>query len=251
MTTVQEERFYHGELPCRPSQASNQAIEECVELVEDYLILPRCPENISLFPQEQLAENMFVKRPTFEGLLQPGRNRPLDQSHILKEIQLLELLRDYPHRNLKIYHGCIVRDGWITGLVLSKHDRTLSDVLIEMSENKLPSISLRQHWLRGVFAGMGHLHALGYAHNDINPMNVLIDAHGNAVLIDLDSCAKFGEVVDKWGTSGWEGPDACKSSEANDAFGLKRLTEELRVGEEDWSTFDVTAIDATDPINPV
>lgn len=59
------------------------------------------------------------------------------------------------------------------------------------------------------------------------------------MIIDLDSCAKFGGSLEKLGTFDWEDPDAFKSSKTNDAFGLKLLMEKVKVGEGGWCEFEV------------
>ncbi|KAH8744393.1 hypothetical protein F5883DRAFT_439941 [Diaporthe sp. PMI_573] len=56
-------------------------------------------------------------------------------------------------------------------------------------------------------AAAEHLHSLGLAHNDISPPNIMFDNAGQAVLINLDSCAPLGNVITKSGlVTGWKGP---------------------------------------------
>lgn len=47
------------------------------------------------------------------------------------------------------------------------------------------SLEWLDRWYRDVAAGLQHLHDAGFAHGDIKPTNILIDATGRAVLIDF------------------------------------------------------------------
>lgn len=49
-----------------------------------------------------------------------------------------------------------------------------------------------------------HLHSLGWAHNDLNPGNILVNEAGMPVLIDFGSSHKFGkQLTTSRGTKGW------------------------------------------------
>lgn len=94
--------------------------------------------------------------PPLTDCAEPDRKfESLDQTSVLNEVRLLEMLRDHLHPNVVVYHGCIVRDGWITGLVLSKHDRTLQAVLDDVARGAAPDVPTRQHLIRGVAEGSG------------------------------------------------------------------------------------------------
>ncbi len=60
--------------------------------------------------------------------------------------------------------------------------------------------------MQGLKAGVNHLHALGLAHNDINPLNVMFSDSGEPVLLDFDTCQPLGTELSKGGGVGeWEG----------------------------------------------
>ncbi|KAK4043557.1 protein kinase [Parachaetomium inaequale] len=76
--------------------------------------------------------------------------------------------------------------------------------------------------LSGLSAALDHLHALGLAHNDVNPANVMLAHGGEPVLIDFGSCEPFGERLLSAGTPGWcrAREQAFASDKANDEYGL-------------------------------
>lgn len=48
-----------------------------------------------------------------------------------------------------------------------------------------------------------HLHSLGLAHNDLNPMNIMTDKKKRPILIDFGSCKPFGRRLMESGSPGW------------------------------------------------
>ena len=61
-----------------------------------------------------------------------------------------------------------------------------------------------EKFISALGSALAHLHALGRAHNDVNPSNVTVDdEHGCApVLIDFDSCRRDGEPLGVY-RGGW------------------------------------------------
>lgn len=92
--------------------------------------------------------------------------------------------------------------------------------------------------ISGVTAGIDHLHSLGLVHNDINPMNIMVDKVGNAIITDFDSCVPVGAPCDA-GTPGWSQlrtPNKVASFE-NDVYGLDLVSKFVR-GEYDGTEYD-------------
>lgn len=56
--------------------------------------------------------------------------------------------------------------------------------------------------MRDLRAGVDQLHYHGLAHNDLNPSNILLTKDDRAIIIDFDSCKRFGEPVVDSGTPG-------------------------------------------------
>ena len=156
----------------------------------------------------------YVKRPS---LLYYGLDDLNYGSHVLTEVEACEVLKRHPHPNIAPYLGCIVKEGRIRGLVFAKYSVTLSQML----EGGTPFD--RGHCLRGIEAGIRHMHNLGLVHNDLNPSNIMMDGD-NPVIIDFDSCKREGDKLgSKAGTDGWtlDGQDYARRD--NDLYSLSKI----------------------------
>lgn len=71
--------------------------------------------------------------------------------------------------------------------------------------------------------GVEHLHALGYAHNDLNPTNIALDRFDQPVILDFGSCRRFGEALLSGGTPGWVNENYDTSSRHHDQSALVKL----------------------------
>jgi serine/threonine protein kinase len=117
----------------------------------------------------------------------------------MEEAAAMEVLRCQPHPNIVGYHGCQVRRGYITGLVLDWHPHDLESYLKSghhIHDNDLFVASLE--------SAIRHFHSLGWAHNDLNPTNVLVAEDQSPILIDFGSARRIGEELStSRGTKGW------------------------------------------------
>jgi serine/threonine protein kinase len=98
------------------------------------------------------------------------------------------------------YLGCKALDNRLDGICFELYPRNLMHTVNpnslnkkDLLENRKCSAEAAEQYLLGIEAGIKHLHALGYVHNDINPMNVMISEHNTPVIIDFDSCVKVGQ----------------------------------------------------------
>ena len=74
-------------------------------------------------------------------------------------------------------------------LVLKRFNKSLYDIV----KSAMPfTAQQRLECMDQIEAAVAHLHVLGLAHNDISPSNTMLDNLGQAILIDLDSCATLG-----------------------------------------------------------
>lgn len=144
---------------------------------------------------EPLPPTSYVKQPSLLDY------ESSDSSHhhteflneILSEIRMCEVLRQNPHANIAQYLGCnINNEGRISGIVFVRYPITLGQLLKDRTPFN------RQRCLDGITAGIGHMHDLGLIHNDINPVNIMMDGvreDTKPIIIDFDSCRKEGEKL--------------------------------------------------------
>lgn len=137
-------------------------------------------------------------------------NRPLYQPHdtetIRKELRNLEIFRNVP--NIVQAAGIAVSTN--PYMTSSKRDQPLVVVGIVLeyysggslrtilSEHRLLEFSW-ERWALQIATALARLHKAGITHMDIKPANVVLDADGNAVLIDISG---IGGI-----THGWRAPE--------------------------------------------
>ncbi|KAJ7195034.1 hypothetical protein GGX14DRAFT_377334 [Mycena pura] len=136
------------------------------------------------------------------------------------EMEIAERLSLDQHANICRYLGYRPSaDGaFVAGLCYERHIETL---LAAVNAQK----SLSPTFLDEVQSALEHLHRLGFAHNDINPTNVMISLTGAPVLIDFDSCLELGRPLSqgaRGSTYGWEYPGSVSAVE-NDMWALARM----------------------------
>ncbi|KAF2245859.1 kinase-like protein [Trematosphaeria pertusa] len=113
---------------------------------------------------------------------------------LLEEAKAMEILSQHSHPNIIHYHGCRVRRGRIVGLVLDRHPNTLTDYL----NNKVEIVD-KEPFMQALESAIRHLHSLGWAHNDLNPGNVLVNKAGMPVLVDFGSARDRRQTGDQPG----------------------------------------------------
>ncbi|KAI0557641.1 Protein kinase [Gracilaria domingensis] len=167
-------------------------------------------------------KEIFTKQPSLLDYT-PDIGDYYNKSLILREAEVGELLKRNPHPNVARYMGCKVDDDRIIGLCWQNYRFSLRDKLEQLS-----SFSEVKLWMTGIVKGIGHIHSLGYCHNDINPSNIRFADDGTPVIIDFDSCQRTGKPLElKGGTIGWYDENASLSLPENDYFGIQALEEFL------------------------
>ncbi|KAK0717298.1 kinase-like domain-containing protein [Lasiosphaeria miniovina] len=140
----------------------------------------------------------YLKRPWLAGYdaeRAAAVNRP-DQVAIwfAHEIKALEhLARCDPHPNIVRYHGCRMRRGRVTGIMLG---RVPGDTI----QNHLKAgkkIKNRRAFFKALTSAVTYLHdVVSLAHNDIQPTNVMVSPDGTTpTLIDFNSALPDGEEM--------------------------------------------------------
>ncbi|KAL2375496.1 serine/threonine protein kinase [Blastomyces gilchristii SLH14081] len=174
--------------------------------------------------QEPLPPNTYIKRPNISlyDIFQEYNVLSLIPKGLLEEAQAMEKISEHPHPNIVYYHGCRVRRGRITGLVLDRHPNTLTDYL----KNKVGSID-KESFMQALKSAIYHLHSLGWAHNDLHPGNILVDEDGMPILIDFGSAREIGaKLGTSRGTKGWinkDMKDYHTSDNHHDLFALEKI----------------------------
>lgn len=183
---------------------------------------------------DTLPPSIYIKRPNLlmYDVFQEHNVLNLIPEGLLEEAKVMEMLSQYSHPNLIRYHGCRVRRGRIAGLTLDRHPNTLTDYL----KNKIGFVD-KEPFMQAFESAIRHLHSFGWAHNDLNPGNVLVDEAGMPVLIDFGSAREIGaKLGTSRGTKGWvdgEMKDYHTSDNHHDLFTLDKIRAWL-----DAPTFD-------------
>jgi len=130
----------------------------------------------------------------------------------------MQVLLHNPHPNIIRYHGCVLRRGRIVRIVLDRLPMTLEQRLEEVMRPLDVETCMSK-----ITSAVRHLHSLGLAHNDLTPMNIMVDEHDIPVIIDSGSCQRFGGELITAGTPGWIEEDFAHSSQCHDEFALGKL----------------------------
>jgi serine/threonine protein kinase len=152
---------------------------ELLEPIPAENIFPPFSDDLTEAPPFDIAGH-YLKAPqfTYEDR-EPGRTFVADRMR--NEALTLERLMKDPHPSLATYHGCVVKDGRITHLCLS---RCMCN-LVEYQEVGLAEEEC-ERILKQVKSGLQHLHSLGIAHNDLNPGELIIHPSRCHVLLTAD-----------------------------------------------------------------
>ncbi|KAF8200440.1 hypothetical protein K438DRAFT_2110473 [Mycena galopus ATCC 62051] len=207
---------------------------EVRELLEGATLVPRSyylgqlpiPETATRAAPTALSDpNVYFKKiePYMYNPELPAIDSPaLD---MMREMQLCEELNVKLQQNpsdpdlaLCRYLGYVpTPDGnYLWGLCFERHRLTLSHAVRDKVVFDPQTVIDR------VRRGLERLHSLGYAHNDINPANIMLNSKGFPVIIDFDGCRKIGDSVVKGGTPGFE-LESDVSSRKNDFEALAKV----------------------------
>ncbi|KAF2724790.1 kinase-like protein [Polychaeton citri CBS 116435] len=202
----------------RKHALSAKEIKESLELLLDGDVCPEVSTSPIVTFLASINDKVFSKRPklnlAFEGT-------GLLFELLLQEAQLMKILLRNPHPNIIRFHGCLTRRRRIVGLVLDRYDMTLKQRL----ERDMIGRFDVENFVTQIKSATVHLHSLGLAHNDLNPMNIMVnDENDMLFLIDFGSCQPFGSTLITAGTPGWNDEDYTTPAKKHDMIALDRLT---------------------------
>lgn len=180
--------------------------------------------NLQIAPRD-IASETFIKRPSLHDYYfyrgDDGGGLAQLRHLLLDEVGALEILSKSPHPNIVPYHGCRVKDGRLTGIVLGK---VSGYSLWRLLEFQLGFVDI-EPFMEALTSAAEYVHKCGLSHNDICPQNVMV-SNGEPVLIDFGSCRKTGtRMAASGGSTGWkeDGDDYLLSKESHDYAGLAKI----------------------------
>ena len=224
----QDETAYFGKLALRKRDVTLEHLASVLSPIPDDDVFPRwAPDNTGLIQaQDTLPPNAFIKYPELAlyDVFKQHNILYLLRNGLVEEARTMEMISKHPHPNIVRYHGCRVRRGHITGLVLDCYPNTLTEYL----NNKVGSLSLDQElFMDALKSAVSHLHSLGLAHNDLHPGNVLVDDRGAPFLRDFEAAREIGAKLGiRRRTEGWiegEMKDYHTSDKNHDLFALGKI----------------------------
>ncbi|KAF2799822.1 serine/threonine-protein kinase-like protein [Melanomma pulvis-pyrius CBS 109.77] len=207
---------YFGETPVKSSCLTPEVLRECLKPIPDEMIYPEPPTDVTEF-SSPITGSLYIKRPDLKSW-DDFEGTDFLLRLFLGEIETWELLRRHPHPNIVRYHGCTVNRGRITGIVLDQYPTTLEERL-----KASPRAFNKDLVLEGTESAVAHLHSLGLAHNDLSPVNIMLDECDRPFIIDFGSCKPFGSRLMEVGTEGWVEDHSIFSEQRHDDTALQKI----------------------------
>ncbi|KAJ5933875.1 hypothetical protein N7454_006204 [Penicillium verhagenii] len=190
------ETAYHGMIATRHKDLGKEPPLNLLRPIPREDIYPRFSSHLTRSP------GLYTRKPNL-SLYSPDDGQMIADL-LLHEAEIYEILRKHPHPGLGQSLGCVVSDdGRITGLALVKYNGL--SLLERANDPESFGEEQRNRCIEGLKAAVQHLHDLGLAHNDIDPMNVMLTDGGAPILLDFATCHPIGTGLIKGGEVGrWE-----------------------------------------------
>lgn len=209
-------RVYFGEAPVRKKVLKPKDIKEYLKHVPDEEVYPKAQSHITTV-STLINGDIYVKRPKLTNY-DTMKGTGLLPKLLLQEAEIFELLIRNQHPNIVRYHGSVIERGCIVGLVLDRHPTTLEHRLQNGSRDFDVKLCIN-----GITSAIEHLHSLGLAHNDLTPMNILVDKRDTPIIADFGSCQPFGKGLITAGTPGWIDEEFTTSERRHDEIALGKI----------------------------
>jgi len=222
MTAFRGIDAYHGTLPIRQKDLEPGALAQYLKPIEQTDIYPSLAgTKIDL----TVAPVRYTKRPDISSVSATPKGTVRNQ--FMHEVEIHELLSRYPHPSVVRYLGCVLQDGMIVAFHLEKCSRTLLD---RIEQDDKFSEDAFEKCMDQIESGLQHLHSLGFAHNDLSPANIMFNSdETEAILIDFDSCDRFGKPLNRGGwVGGWDGGEPIATFKLSSAECDKQACQFLR-----------------------
>jgi serine/threonine protein kinase len=222
-----DDALYFGLLRIPKLQITLDQAASALQQVPDEDVFPEVPQDaqLTIAPDDLDLDACYIKRPRLSMYHEYKKDDCLYAipTLVLDELHALQAVSQHPHPGIIRYHGCRVRRGRITGLVLDRHPHSLRDHVQDGAGHME-----KEAFMAALESAVRHLHsAVGFAHNDINPANILVDAAGMPVLVDFGSSREIGRKLGaSRGTPGWIDGDPLEydtSEERHDWSALEKI----------------------------
>lgn len=224
-----EDAVYFGKLPARKLRISMAEYSNALERIPDDHLYPLFPTDteITVASPSMATESFYIKRPKllfYEDYLAQDAISVFPEL-LLSEALVTEAVSKHPHPNIVRYHGCRTFRGRLTGIVLDRYEYSVYQLL----KDGVGTVE-KEAFMSALESAVRHLHEAGFAHNDINPMNIMVGRDDLPVLVDFGSCRGLGEKMGpSKGTRGWvnEKEDYAVSAARHDLHGLEKVRDWL------------------------
>ncbi|KAK3386812.1 kinase-like domain-containing protein [Podospora didyma] len=220
-----DDKAFWGTMDVRKYGITDEEYERALEPVPDDWVFPKASPNLIIAPNDGVGDDLFIKRPKIK-LYDPvkvSEYLPIASLILNDELQIFELLSKHPqHPNIVRYHGCRIRRGRVTGLVMDRHGVDLDSV--ELHKELRANVD-KVVIMAGIESAVVHLHSLGLAHNDLNPSNIVLskDNKNTPILINFGSRQPFGGRLLSAGTTGWVDEKYSTSDKKHDLAALPKI----------------------------
>ncbi|CAH0020528.1 unnamed protein product [Clonostachys rhizophaga] len=235
VTKLKATRFYHisnndelyfGVTSKGKMDTSIPEYNSALKRVPDEKVWLEAPANanLTLAPNTFTEELAFLKRPQLNSYSPQNHNSLIPQS-FLRETLIMEQLYKSPHPSFVQYLGCRVKRGRITAIWLERLELSLNQYVNTPEFNQLD----KDKFVDDIESAVNHLHALGLAHNYINPNNIMIKGN-KPILVGFGSCQPCGENLDSLDSPGlYENIKVSSTSEKeNDILSLNNLRDWIK-----------------------
>jgi serine/threonine-protein kinase len=175
------------------------------------------------------ADDLRLKQPVALKLLQSTSDLPIHSERLANEVRLA---RDVSHPNVcRMYD--IGSHGGIDYLSMEFVDGQTLTALLRRPGGVAPAAA--RDVARQICAGLAAAHERGVLHRDIKPGNIMIDAAGNARILDFGLAISVGtEAEHRAGTPAYMAPEQVRGealSMRSDVYALGVVLYEMFAGE--------------------
>jgi tetratricopeptide (TPR) repeat protein len=159
-----------------------------------------------------------------------------------------DLMQAFDHPNIVRVYGCHTFGSYFVIEMEYVAGRNLADMLDGVNRDNPLSYRRILSWTEQILSGLQTIHAANVVHGDIKPLNVLINAEGDAKLVDFGTSRRLEDVwvwTRRQGTEAYWAPEVAfdeRRSLVSDIYSVGVMLYEMVTGELPYkSPFELTA----------